>query len=155
MFVTHLGDIVEDRNRISLQWERGLAALRRLDGVVPWATAPGNHDLNINHHNLEYLYGEFFGASNYVGKPGYRGVYQNNKNSFQLFSASGLDFLILHLEYAPPENVIDWAKGVLADHPNRRAIVSTTSSSSPAAARGPPLLTSVPTATRPKRSGRS
>ena len=41
-FVLHEGDVT-NRN-VEKQWDRALRAMQRLDGVVPYAIAPGNHD---------------------------------------------------------------------------------------------------------------
>ena len=43
------------------------------------------------------------------------------------FSAAGLDFVILHLEYdtSPDEAVLRWADDILKEHETRRAIVVT------------------------------
>src|SRR5207253_2351296 len=52
-------------------------------------------------------------------------VDRQNMNSYSLFSAGGMDFLILSLEYAPPDYVLDWASRVLGAYPGRRAIIAT------------------------------
>ncbi len=54
----------------------------------------------------------------------------NNDNHYDLFEAEGYRFVVLHLEYMPTDTalrraVLDWADDVLADHPDRRAIVVT------------------------------
>jgi hypothetical protein len=71
------------------------------------------------------LYDEFFPASRYDSEPWYGGGYRNNKNSYQLFSMGGLDFLIIHLEWQPPDDILDWANNVVASYPDRRAILTT------------------------------
>ena len=54
---------------------------------------------------------------------------RNNNNNYELFSASGLDFIVIHLEYntgalSSYQAVLDWADAVLKAYPNRRAIVT-------------------------------
>jgi hypothetical protein len=49
----------------------------------------------------------------------------NGANSFQLFTADGMDFVILHLECNAPDDVLAWAGGVLDAQSKRRAIVTT------------------------------
>jgi hypothetical protein len=46
-----------------------------------------------------------------------------NLNSFQLFSAGGMDFVVVHLRYGPSAEERAWAAGVLDEHSQRRAIV--------------------------------
>ena len=43
VFVTHEGDIVNNAG-VSLQWQRADHSLNILEGNVPWAVLPGNHD---------------------------------------------------------------------------------------------------------------
>ena len=45
-YVVHLGDIVNNNN--IPQWENANAAMRTLDGVVPYSVVPGNHDIGAN-----------------------------------------------------------------------------------------------------------
>jgi hypothetical protein len=94
-----------------------------LDDVVDYGLAPGNHDMS--NAGVALRYDRYFSACRYQGKPWYGGGYRNNKNNFQLFSVGTLDFLVLHLEWEPTDDVLDWAGDVLDAHPGRRVIVST------------------------------
>ena len=44
VFVTQVGDIINDRSKIMSQWTVASNAMARLDGVVPWGVTLGNHD---------------------------------------------------------------------------------------------------------------
>ena len=44
VFVTHVGDVVNDRKKDTNQWVVAHKAMSVLDGVVPWGVAIGNHD---------------------------------------------------------------------------------------------------------------
>src|ERR1039458_5100578 len=44
VFVTHVGDIVNDRKQNMNEWVVAQKAMSVLDGVVPWGVAIGNHD---------------------------------------------------------------------------------------------------------------
>jgi len=128
VFVSHVGDIV-DRNEPE-QWAVARQAMDRLHGRVPYAIALGNHDLKASGDAA--LFQKHFPAERFVGVPWYGGTpsagldarYGNNANSFQLFSAGGLDFVMLHLECNAPDPVLQWADKVLAEHASRRAIVA-------------------------------
>ena len=57
---------------------------------------------------------------------------RNTDNTYQLFSVSGMDFIVFHLEIESYpvscgtmcQTVIQWMRSVLLAHPNRRAIIS-------------------------------
>jgi hypothetical protein len=44
VFVTHVGDVVNDRKKNTNEWVIAQQAMSVLDGVVPWGVAIGNHD---------------------------------------------------------------------------------------------------------------
>jgi hypothetical protein len=146
-FVSHLGDIVDkgDNNTANRQnnlpeWLVADAAMKTIEDRVatlraygiPWGVAPGNHDTSPNGDatGTSLYYNQFFGLDRFAGRPYYGGHYgTNNNNNYQLFSASGLDFVIVHLAYdiralSLYQPVLDWADTVLKAHPNRRAIVT-------------------------------
>jgi hypothetical protein len=45
VFVTHEGDLIDDYDVLS-QWNSANHSMSILDGHIPWAVAPGNHDVN-------------------------------------------------------------------------------------------------------------
>ncbi len=126
VFVTHVGDIVQDRSRVPAQWEVASNAMARLDGVVPWGVAIGNHDYDkvAIKESTATVWLEYFGPQRFAGRPWYGGASPNGLNSYQLFSGAGTDFLILHLEVNAPDDALEWARSVLRQHPRRAAIVS-------------------------------
>jgi hypothetical protein len=70
-----------------------------------------------------------FGLSRFAGRTYFQGGYNSsNRNNYQFFSASGLDFIVINLAYnantAGTQAVMDWADALLKAHPNRRAIVT-------------------------------
>lgn len=120
-FVSQVGDITD--NNISSQWDTVKNAMYQLDNIVPYAIAPGNHDSSSGDYNT---FNTYFPYSKYSGYSWYGGAYNNrNHNSYQLFSASGMDFIIIHFAYAPDASERAWASGVLDRYPNCRAIIST------------------------------
>ncbi|MCX7824480.1 MAG: metallophosphoesterase [Verrucomicrobiae bacterium] len=130
VFVTHVGDLV-DRN-VPDQWAVARRCMDRLHNRVPYGIAPGNHDMKDDGNTS--LFQAHFGAARFAGMPWYGGAFNhpgdpaisgNGANSFQLFSAAGMEFVILHLECNAPDDVLAWAGGVLDTHSKRRAIVTT------------------------------
>ncbi len=71
-------------------------------------------------------FNQFFGAAHFAGRPYYGGHYgANNDNHFELFSASGLDFITISLEYdaSPDAPVLAWAESLLVAYPERWGIL--------------------------------
>ena len=141
-FVAHLGDIVGSADSTN-QWSMADQAMRTLDAAgVPNSVVPGNHDYDDVVTGAARLYRQTFPVSRYAGATwnspaasygGYLGQSQfgpdpvdtQNLNNYALFTAGGMDFLVLNIEFNAPDPVVDWAKRVLAAHPTRRAIMVT------------------------------
>jgi hypothetical protein len=98
-----------------------------LDGVVPWGVAIGNHDFDNTacRPDQATAFLEQFGPQRFRGCSWYGEASTNGLNSYQLFSAGGIDLVFLHLELDVPDFAIDWASEVLRTHPHRAAIVTT------------------------------
>ena len=132
VFVTHVGDIVDINN--DEQWAVAQNCMHKLHGKIPYGISVGNHDMQGKTGNSA-LFQKYFPQSRFTEFDWYGGCYPgekakpeisgNNANSYQLFSAGGMDFIIVHLECNAPDPVLDWASQVLSQHPNRRAIVTT------------------------------
>lgn len=132
VFVTHVGDIVDINN--DEQWAVAQSCMNKLHGKVPYGISVGNHDMQGKTGNSA-LFQKYFPQSRFAEFNWYGGCYPgekgkpeisgNNANSYQLFSAGGMDFIIVHLECNAPDPVLNWANKVLAQHANRRAIVTT------------------------------
>ena len=131
VFVSHVGDIVDKND--PTQWQVARRAMDRLHGRVPYAISVGNHDMTT--HGDSSLFREHFPAARFESFDWYGGhfpgnsqrphISADNANSFQLFSAGGLDFVFLHLECNAPDDVLDWANQILTRHANRLALVTT------------------------------
>ncbi len=131
VFVSHVGDIV-DKN-VPEQWEIARRCMDRLHGQVPYGISVGNHDMGSNGDSS--LFQRYFPESRFKGFAWYGACFENegddqsisgnNANSFQLFSAEGLDFVFVHLECNAPDNVLAWVDQVLERHADRRALVTT------------------------------
>ncbi|MFD0893238.1 metallophosphoesterase [Luteolibacter ambystomatis] len=143
-FVMHLGDIV-DNGAILSQWNNATNAMYRLENPdttllthgMPYSVAVGNHDQspNGNADGSTTYFNTFFGVhpttgiNHFNGKPYYGGAqFTNNAdNNYSLFSAGGLDFILISLEYdtSPDAEDMAWADALLKQYPNRRAIIIT------------------------------
>ena len=135
-YVAHLGDCVEHGNNTS-EWNNVDTAMRGLENSattglsegVPFGIAVGNHDqspLGNPDGNTTKLYNQFFGTARFFKRSYYGGRYGSNQdNHFQLFSASGMDFIVLYPEFdeTPDAAILNWADNLLKTYNNRRAIV--------------------------------
>jgi len=126
-FVLHVGDIVNNNNLP--QWKHARNSLRILDGKVPYALAPGNHDFGTKGRadTRETMFNLLFPLERARKQPTFGGVFEADRldNSYHLFSAGGVDWITLALEFGPRDEVVAWAGRVLEDHPDRQAVLAT------------------------------
>lgn len=138
VFVTQVGDLVEHGDDEPEEWKVANAAMSLLDDPdatglaegIPFGIAVGNHDQSpaSDADGTTSYFNHYFGRSRFSGKEYFGGHYgENYDNHYELFSASGLDFLVIHIEYdlSPDENVHSWADSILKNYPERRAILVT------------------------------
>jgi hypothetical protein len=123
VFVTHLGDIVNTADS-NTQWNNADAAMDLLDAPdVFYSVGPGNHDLPL--YTATSLYPTYFGTSRFADKSYYGGSYDgDNYNNYSLFSASGMDFILINLQYDPTAAMLAWADSLLKVNADRRGIVA-------------------------------
>lgn len=137
-FVAQLGDVSKsgDNNGDDTEWRNATNALYRLENPattflpegIPYGVAVGNRDQfpKSDPHGTTTFFNRYFGEERFRAKSYYGGHYgANNNNYFAFFSASGLDFIVVFLEYdpAPDAPVLAWANSVLQTHRQRRAII--------------------------------
>jgi hypothetical protein len=122
VFVTHQGDIVNNANS-DIEWMNADASMDLLDGVgIPYSVGPGNHDLPI--YSSPSYFNTYFGIDRFHDKSWYGGYYgSDNYNNFSLFSASGINFILINLQYNPTIAILDWADARLKEYSDRRGIV--------------------------------
>lgn len=126
VFATHVGDIVQRGDEVLEEWEVAREAMSRLDGLVGWGVAIGNHDYDRDgtRRNGE-MFKRYFGQERFEGEVWYGGASPDGLSSFQKFSAGGREFLIFHLEADFPDDTIAWVEAVLKDYPGKPTILST------------------------------
>jgi hypothetical protein len=124
-FVLHEGDITDGNS--APEWTNGSASMSLLNGVVPYALAVGNHDGLGTSQSQTALFNQFFPLSQFQNLPTFGGVFESNRmdNCYHLFSAGGVDWLVLVLEFGPRNEVLAWANQVATNYPNRRVILVT------------------------------
>lgn len=170
VYVAHLGDIVNNTggtaNNLAAQWDIAAAAMKNLETAgIPYGVTLGNHDYHFENNVQDYGTGDFnahFGVDHlkttypdnygnyypyYPGNPAPTPTPStaDNANNYMLFSANGMNFIVVNLAYdagyqksendpfytrygsaptpASPNPVLTWANTVLKAYPARRAIV--------------------------------
>jgi hypothetical protein len=120
IFTSHMGDIVNTAG-ITNEWVNASNAMKILDNAqFPYSFGPGNHDMTDGYVN----YNNYFGVSRFSGKPTYAGHYgSDNTNNYSLFSASGLDFILINLQYTPTSAMLSWADALFKQYSTRRGIL--------------------------------
>jgi hypothetical protein len=126
-YVLTLGDIT-DKNT-DREWIRAREAMSELDGNVPYAIVVGNHDYTPHGNVGKGTSGaqKYFPVAKFRDWPTFGGVMQKDDitNSYHLFSAGGVDWIVLALEWAPRDKTVQWANEILAKYPKRTAILVT------------------------------
>ncbi|PJJ73617.1 LPXTG-motif cell wall-anchored protein [Diaminobutyricimonas aerilata] len=122
-YLMHTGDIV-DQSEDPAQWLRADPAYRLLDDAdLPYGVLAGNHD--VNQQTNDYTkYSQYFGEARYADNPWYGGTHLDNRGHYDLMTMGGLDFIVLYMGWAPGDEQIAWMNEVLAQYPERTAIVA-------------------------------
>jgi CubicO group peptidase (beta-lactamase class C family) len=135
-YVAHLGGLVEDAQRLS-EWDRAEAVISPLENPnttglmhgIPYGVAVSDREQSPHgdpEGNSTELYNSYFGERRFSGRSYYGGQFgTNNDNHYSLFSAGGMDFIVIFMEYDPRPDpmVLAWADNLLQVHPDRRAII--------------------------------
>ncbi len=128
------GDIVEQNNiakpdgdngnqNSKQQWTAASRQFERLDGKTPYIMCTGNHDYGFKSaENRETQFNDYFPADrNPAWKdvlvecgPNFFGKKTLENAAYALTTPQGRKILILSLEFAPSDAVLDWAKALVA-----------------------------------------
>ncbi|SIO36692.1 metallophosphoesterase [Chitinophaga niabensis] len=135
-YVAHLGDISEhgdNPNYAATEWKLARDAIYGLENPVsiPYGLAVGNHDQYPAGNPLTSTtnyYNKYFGVKHYEGRPYYGGNYGGNNDShYDLFSAGGMDFIVIYLEFddqlVNAGAMNNWAYDLLGVYASRKAII--------------------------------
>ncbi|MEJ2195792.1 MAG: T9SS type A sorting domain-containing protein [Ignavibacteriaceae bacterium] len=139
VYVAHLGDVVQHGSGEDQEWQDANHSMSFLEVPdpptypegIPYGVAVGNHDQSgwgDPDGNSTAKFNEYFGISRFSGRSYYGGYYgSNNDNHYDLFSANGIEFIAIYIEYDSDMQIdageISWAKSILEAYSNRRAII--------------------------------
>jgi hypothetical protein len=145
VFVSHLGDVVQ-LAKIPAEWDNAAAAMSLLEDPattelpdgIPYGLSVGNHDQDLNNRagtpsdpgETTTNFNAYFGLSRFAGREYFGGHHpDNNDNSYQLFEAGGMEFIVIHHEFDDTyqtllDEALEWTDGLLTTFRDRRAIIS-------------------------------
>ena len=103
------------------EWEVAKRCFTMLDGKVPYALAPGNHDYHGGARATRI--NEYFPVEKTAKWPSFGGVFEEGKmeNCYHLARIGDKDWIILVLEYGPRDKVLEWT--FIVTLRNRRILV--------------------------------
>ncbi|MEU4361926.1 metallophosphoesterase [Promicromonospora sp. NPDC023987] len=140
-YVAHTGDIIENNIRaippeleeqVAGEFEFASEAQGRIDAAgIPNGVVAGNHD-NQSGTNPE-LFNQHFGPDRYEElaegweDATYGGSMEpgSNENHYDLFSAGGLDFVVVGLSYGVTRDEAEWAASIFDRYSDRNGILLT------------------------------
>ena len=141
-FVIHEGDIIQTHpgglfgnEWQPSEWEKAKYVMTKLDNKIPYGWGAGNHD--VVKDNRDTILDEYFPPEKYRQFDYWGGDFWKNKSNYQLFSACGMDFIVLNIEWGaglkeneeelvyPEYDVLKWAASVLDNYPSRWGIMNT------------------------------
>ena len=125
-FVMNVGDMTQ--HNVASEWAVAQQAYNILDGVIPYAVVPGNHDQGGGAAEFSSLISQYFPPEKFSAENGgtLGGVYEGDmSNSWHTFEApDGTKWLVMSVEFGTRDDVIQWAEGVIEDHLDHRVILA-------------------------------
>lgn len=142
-YAAHTGDIIENNTRPPLdepmrqqvigEFEFSSEQQGVLDGAgIPNGVIAGNHDNQSGRETgPDALYNQYYGPDRYAAADDqwehaeYGGPWRegDNQNHYDLFSAGGLDFVVVGLSYGVTKEEAEWADSIFKRFPDRNGIV--------------------------------
>jgi hypothetical protein len=129
VYVAHVGDIVNIAGS-EIEWKSASASMSLLEDPIatgmedgiPYGVVPGNHDKPTT---APGYYNTYFGISRFSGRSYYGDTFDSdNDDNYTLFSAGGMNFIVINLNYGRPDTaILNWAESLLKTYSERRAIV--------------------------------
>jgi hypothetical protein len=133
-----LGDCIQNGQNggNDIEWKRADTSMSIMEDPITthhhdgmsYTMCVGNHDQSPfgSATGSTDFYNQYFGVSRFAGRYYWGGNYGSNAdNNYQLFSASGMDFIVISLEYDanPNTSVLAWADSLLKANSNRQGII--------------------------------
>ncbi len=123
-YVLGLGDITQ--KSYAHEWEHAQKQIYKMNDVVPYLLARGNHDYDILEDGIVTAgFNKTFDDGVYNKQ--LTGVMTEGdvSNAYRTINICGIDYLFLTLDFGPNAEMLEWADSVVEAHPNHRVIVTT------------------------------
>lgn len=132
--VLHVGDVVQIGN--TTQYDTASAPMNTLYGLgVPFLACIGNHDYDnttssgaVDDTRPTTNWNAYFGPDKYTGQSWFDGEFYDpaaSENFYCRMTLGGRSTIVLVLEFAPRQAVMNWAQGVIEGNPFDDIIVLT------------------------------
>ena len=137
-YVMTLGDLTQ--KSYTAEWDYVKSQFYRLDGIIPFSLARGNHDkvetqLWIKDENNVTVYPEaleknglFYDAfDNYTYRSQIDGCLEDwdLANTYKAFTVANTKYLLICLDYGASDKALEWAGDLIEAHPDHRVIITT------------------------------
>ena len=129
--VLHEGDVTH--YNLTSEWKLADQYMGLMDGKVPYTIAVGNHDIGTEGLELgtanvrdTTLYNRYFPLSRFASMETYSGSFDNTSdNTYHTFKTGNYKWMVIALEFAPRDVVLDWANELAATHCDHNIIIVT------------------------------
>lgn len=126
-FALQVGDLCNDPT--DAQFSLAQQAMQILDGTVPYAIVPGNHDYDTTSSDKRdtSVYNKYFAYDKYKEFSYFGGAYEAGSmdNTYWFFEAGDEKYMVVALEFGPRDSVLEWACKITEDNSDRKVIVLT------------------------------
>lgn len=129
-FVLQQGDLTQNNN--DKEWKVIQNAFVKLNGIVPYVLAAGNHDMGSADGKFadvrnSALFNSYFPLTKMSELPGFGGFAEDGKmdNAFYLFKTGKIKWLVITLEFGPRNSILNWAGTIIEKFPDHSVIVNT------------------------------
>ena len=122
--VIHTGDLVQN-GPMKAEWQNADAAMSvLLDHDIPYSWCAGNHDDAVGSDSTSGWIGNQWDSFNplvagrrinKIQATSWVSDYHDGMNTAVGFSANGLDFLVINIEWNAGPDALDWVRGLLDD----------------------------------------
>lgn len=123
--VVEVGDMVEHAT-IATEWERADAFYDTLGAAsIPHIKGCGNHEYSVpdgESHSNPVMFNTYFPPTRYTSQSWWNGGFYETGKSQNAYLIVG-KYLFLVMEFGPRQEVIDWAKTIVAANPTKLVII--------------------------------
>ncbi len=135
-YVVHMGDITDEDQEY--EWKVASSCFKTLENAgIPYSIVYGNNDMkdpvrnNPRYDGIRHteLFNKYFPVSRILKSgPGWKGGFfepGKTDNYYRLFDYDGFKFILMSLEVAPRDIVLNWANSIISRNVSKKVIIVT------------------------------